>query len=204
MGVCLFPASRTVHLSVSLASFSLLTSRRNGFVTLYDVSRGSDGLLHCNSIPACLPHDGPMFTAYDGHALVALPSDMGLAFLRLCQRGSIRRQDIRVARPDEDQPGSVQEGHVTHQWDEDVQTLEKQVSELHIDFGPAAGRHFTEVNLRGTYEGSSFHPYNNICSHDQCRDICNYSQYSRGHASGRVQRHASSITRRLAGHRGNY
>lgn len=163
-----------MHLLVSLVSFSLLTSRRNGLVTLYDVSRGSDGLLHSNSIPSCLPHDGPMFTAYDGHALVVLPSDMELTYLRLCQRGSIHRQDIRVARSDQDQPRSAQEGHVTHQWDEDVQRLEKQANELHIDFGPAGGRHYTEVNLRGAYEGSSFHPCNDICSHDQRRDICSY------------------------------
>ncbi|KAH0827044.1 hypothetical protein J3R83DRAFT_4727 [Lanmaoa asiatica] len=112
---------RVLTANLSGATFSLLTSRRNGFVTLYDISRGSDGLLHSSSVPSCLPHDGPMFTAYDGHALVTLPSDVQLAFLRLCQHGSIHRQDIRIARPDKDQPGSVQERHVTHQWDEDVQ-----------------------------------------------------------------------------------
>lgn len=99
-----------------------------------------------------------MSTAYDGHALVALPSGMQLAFFRLCQRGSIHRQDIHVAQPDKDQPGSVQEGHVTHQWDEDVQALEKQVNRLRIDFGPAGERHYTEVNLRGAYESLSFRP----------------------------------------------
>ncbi|KAF8557295.1 hypothetical protein OG21DRAFT_1601750 [Imleria badia] len=143
---------RVLTANLNGASFSLLTSRRNSFVTLYDVSRGSDGLLHCHSIPSCLPHNGPMFTAYDGHALIALPSDMEFSFFRLCQRGSIQRQDIRVARPDEDEPGSSQEGHVTHRWDEDVQALEKQVNQLQIDFGPAGEKHYIEVNLRGAYE----------------------------------------------------
>ncbi|KAG8217857.1 hypothetical protein J3R82DRAFT_6023 [Butyriboletus roseoflavus] len=143
---------RVLTANLSGASLSLLTSRRNGFVTLYDVNRGSDDLLHCNSIPSCLPHNGPTFTAYDGHALVASPSDVELTFLRLCQRGSIHRQDIRVTRSDEDHPGSPQEGHVIHQGDEYVQTLEKQADGLQVDFGPAGGRHYTEVNLRGAYE----------------------------------------------------
>ncbi|KAG9318829.1 hypothetical protein JVU11DRAFT_933 [Chiua virens] len=143
---------RVISADVGGTSLSLLTSRRNGFVTLYDVSRDTDGLLHCNSIPSCLPCDGPMFTTYDGHALVPLPSNVGLTFLRLCQRGSIYRQDIRVAGPDEDQPGSIPEDHVTHQWDENVLNLEKQANELRTDFGPAGGRLYTEVNLRGAYE----------------------------------------------------
>lgn len=113
-----------------------------------------------------------MSTPYDGHALVPFPSDVKLTCLRLCQRGSVHRQDIRVAQPDEDQPGSIQEDHVTHQWDADVLTLEKHANELQIDFGAAGGRHFTEVNLRGAYESLSFRPCNRIYSHDQHRDIC--------------------------------
>ena len=145
-----------------------------------------------------------MFAAYDGHALVALPSDVELTFFRLSECGSIERQDIRVARPDEDQLGSVKEGQATHQWDEDVQTLEKQANQLQIDFGPAGGRHYTEVNLRGAYESTSFRPRNNTRSHEQCSDICNCRRCSRGCGSDRVGRHAGSVTRRLAGHRGNY
>ncbi|KAF8447531.1 hypothetical protein L210DRAFT_3472417 [Boletus edulis BED1] len=145
---------RVLTANLSGASLSLLTSQRNGFVTLYDVNRGSDRLLHCNSVPSCLPHNDnvPMFAVYDGHALVALPSDTELSFFRLCQRGSIHRQQIGFARLDEDRLGSVQEGHVTHQWGEDVQALDKEVDQLHTDFGPAGERHYTEVNLRGAYE----------------------------------------------------
>lgn len=154
-------------------------------------------------MPSCLPHNGQVFTAYDGHALVALPSDVELTLFRLSERGSIHRQDIRVAQPDEDQPGSVREGQVTRQWDEDVQTLEEQVSQLQIDFGPAGGRHYTEVNLRGAYESTLFRPHNDIYFHDQCSDICNRRRCSREHGTDRVSRHAGSITRRLAGHRGS-
>lgn len=118
-----------------------------------------------------------MLTAYDGHALVALPSDMESTFFSLCQRGSIHRQDIHVTQPNEDRKGSAQEGRVTHQWDEDVQTLEKRAKQLRIDFGPAGERHYTEVNFRGAYESSSFHPHNNICSHGSCRDVCNCTRY---------------------------
>ena len=152
------------------ASLSLLTSRRNGLVSLYDVSRGTDGLLHCNSNPFCLPQAEPVFMAYNGDALVALPSNERLMFLRLCRRGSIYRQDIGVARSlDEDQPGSLQHNHVTHRWDEDILTLEKCASELQSDFGPAGGRHFSEVNFRGAYESMSYRAQNQICSYNQQR-----------------------------------
>lgn len=135
-----------------------------------------------------------MSTAYDGYALVAFPSDVKLTFLRLCQRGSIHRQDICVAQLDEDQLGSIQEDHVTHQWGEDVLALEEQSNRLQTDFGPAGGRHFIEVNLRGAYESTSFCHYKRICSHHQHRNMCICRRYTGGRGSERVQRHAGSIT----------
>lgn len=118
-----------------------------------------------------------MFTAFDGHALIVPPSHEELTFLRLCRRGSIYRQDVRVTRLDEDGSEAIDEGYPTHQWDEDVQKLAMQADELRTDFGPAGGRQYTEVDLRGAYESSSFRAHNKATSHDEYRNVYNRKRF---------------------------
>ncbi|KIJ16780.1 hypothetical protein PAXINDRAFT_98585 [Paxillus involutus ATCC 200175] len=143
---------RVLTADLSSGSLSLLMSRRNDLVTVYDVNRGTDSLMHCNSTPACFPHDGPTLTSYNGHALVVSPSRTEFMLLRLRQRGSIHRQDIRVVGPDEDELPDIQEDRATHHWNDDVQRLDKLATELRPDFGPVAMRHYTEVDFRGAYQ----------------------------------------------------
>ncbi|KAF9218216.1 hypothetical protein BS17DRAFT_791905, partial [Gyrodon lividus] len=143
---------RVLTANLSNGPLSLLMSRCNDLVTVYDVNRGADGLIHSNSTPACLPRDGPTLASYNGHALIVPPSGSELMILRLRQRGSIHRQDIRVLGPDEDELQDVQEDRATHHWNDDVQRLDRLANELQPDFGPVATRHHTEVDLRGAYQ----------------------------------------------------
>ncbi|KIJ69031.1 hypothetical protein HYDPIDRAFT_184954 [Hydnomerulius pinastri MD-312] len=143
---------RTVTAQLASGPLSLLMSRKNGLVTVYDVNRGTDGLIHCNSTPACLPCDGTTRTSYTGYAAIVLPSGSNFSLLRLGQRGNILRQDIRVFGTGEDQSQDVTEDSTTHGWSNDVLKLEKQANELQPDFGPAGARHYTVVDLRGAYE----------------------------------------------------
>ncbi|KAF9246160.1 hypothetical protein BU15DRAFT_84962 [Melanogaster broomeanus] len=138
--------------SASSGPLSLLMSRRSGLVTVYDVNRGPDNLIHCNSTPTCLPCDGPMLALYNGDALISLPSGSDLSLLRLRQRGSIHRQDFRIVGPDEDELQDVQEDRASQQWNDDVQQLDRVANELQPDVGPAGMRHFTEVDLGGAYD----------------------------------------------------
>ncbi|KAH7889406.1 hypothetical protein F5I97DRAFT_1801300 [Phlebopus sp. FC_14] len=131
---------------------SLLMSRRNGFVTVYDVSRAMDGLVHCNSTPACLVQDDPIQKSYTGHAVVALPCGSELSLLRLGQRGNIYRQDIRARMSDGEDTQSRETDYPTHVWSSDVQELDRQAGAVQCDYGPVGAKHYTEVNLRSAYE----------------------------------------------------
>ncbi|KAI6045703.1 hypothetical protein EDC04DRAFT_2558982 [Pisolithus marmoratus] len=142
---------KTLTIQLGFGPLVLLTSRKNGLVTVYDVSRGTDNLVHSNSPPSCLPWDKPLYTAYTGYTAVASPCMSKMSFLRLTHQGSIYQQDIHIATGDEI-PTFTEGNRVVREWDADVDKLDQQARDLHPDAGPVGGRHFTEVNFRGIYE----------------------------------------------------
>ena len=131
---------------------SLLTSRKNGLVTVYDVNRGTDNLVHCNSPPICLPWDKPMFTKCTGHAVVASPCGSAMSLLRLTAQGSIHRQDIRVFTGLQAKSQPASEDALAYEWDANVQNLDEKAKDLSPLFGLGLGRYFTELDLRAPYE----------------------------------------------------
>ncbi|KAL4077135.1 hypothetical protein V8B97DRAFT_1939889 [Scleroderma yunnanense] len=131
---------------------SLLTSRKNGLVTVYDVGRSMHNLVHCNSTPVCLPWDKPMFTKYTGLAVVPLACGSGMSLLRLTEQGGIHRQDIGVTTSSETEDQPTGKDDPAYEWNADVQELDRKAKNLSPYFGPVAGRHFTEVDLRAAYE----------------------------------------------------
>lgn len=134
----------------SLGPLTLLTSRRNGLVTVYDVNRGKDDLLHCNAPPSALPWKKPIFSTYTGQAVVVLPCGSELSFFRLTQQGSIFRQDFRITATKAEV--LLDEERLTHEWNEDVRELDQRAKDLRPDFGPVAGKQFIQVDLRAAYE----------------------------------------------------
>lgn len=142
---------KTLTVQLGFGPLVLLTSRKNGLVTVYDVSRGTDNLVHCNSPPTCLPWDKPLYMAHTGHTAVATPCMSKMSFLRLTHQGSIYQQDIHITTGNQTQ--AFKEGNrVVREWDADVEKLDRQSRDLRPDPGPVGGRHFTEVNFRGVYE----------------------------------------------------
>ncbi|KAI6028664.1 hypothetical protein F5J12DRAFT_903607 [Pisolithus orientalis] len=142
---------KTLTVQLGFGPLVLLTSRKNGLVTVYDVSRGTDNLVHCNSPPTCLSWDRPLYTAHTGHTAVATPCMSKMSFLRLTHQGSIYQQDIHITTGNQTQ--AFKEGNrVVREWDADVEKLDRQSRDLRPDPGPVGGRHFTEVNFRGVYE----------------------------------------------------
>jgi len=79
-----------------------------------------------------------------------------MSLLRLTHQGSIHRQDIRVVTSKEVETQPAREDALTYEWDADVQNLDEKAKDLPPLFGPAAGRHLTEVDLRAAYE-SEYH-----------------------------------------------
>ncbi|KAI6118836.1 hypothetical protein EV401DRAFT_1862589 [Pisolithus croceorrhizus] len=142
---------KTLTVQLGFGPLVLLTSRKNGLVTVYDVSRGTDGLVHCNSPPSCLPWNKPLNALYAGCTAVASPCMSKMSFLALTHQGGIYQQDIQIITGDE-MPAFIEGNRVVRVWDADVDKLDKQASDLHPDVGPVGGRHFTEVNFRGVYD----------------------------------------------------
>lgn len=142
---------KTLTVQLGFGPLVLLTSRKNGLVTVYDVSRGTDNLVHCNSPPSCLPRDKPLNMVYAGCTAVPSPCMSEMSFLGLTHQGSIYQQDIQIITGDE-MPAFTEGNRVVREWDADVDKLDKQASNLHPDAGPVGGRHFTEVNFRGVYD----------------------------------------------------
>ncbi|KAI6005689.1 hypothetical protein EDD15DRAFT_2213172 [Pisolithus albus] len=133
---------KTLTVELGFGPLVLLTSRKNGLVTVYDVSRGTDNLVHCNSPPSCLPWNKPLNMVYAGCTAVASPCMSKMSFLELTHQGSIYQTDLQIITGDE--MSAFTEGIVLFE--------NKRASDLRPDAGPVGGRHFTEVNFRGVYD----------------------------------------------------
>jgi hypothetical protein len=143
---------------VGTAPSTLLTSCRNALVTVYDVSRSDDHLIHVNNPPYPLPSVLGCNEMHAGHVLVrhpSYPNNTQVGLFRLCERGSIHHVTLR--NPVEDEDISATTDHCkNYEWSEDVEELQRQSVRLRPYVGPSGARYFTEVNLRAVYESCEF------------------------------------------------
>lgn len=130
---------------------TFLTSRKTGLVSVYDVSRGEDDLVHMNAPSYCLPpitlHGGLPVAGWNlfKHPLMD-PSHLDV--LHLSSRGDLNRQHVRFCLDGEaGQYGSdVSQGFI---WSDDVKELARanlavtgsnrlcERESLTVDLGPA-------------------------------------------------------------------
>ncbi|KAG0699656.1 hypothetical protein DFH29DRAFT_983430 [Suillus ampliporus] len=140
---------RAVQLDSGPLTF--LSSLKNELVTIYDVSRGDDNLIHCHSVPTSLPQDGDIGAPDSESTFVVRPDMSTFSLLRLSGQGSLHCQDFTVCRNDVDilRRQTVGTGH---EWSADVQKLAQRAKELQPLYGPLSARHFSELNLRTAYQ----------------------------------------------------
>jgi hypothetical protein len=136
----------------TLASLTVLTSRRNGLVTVYDVSRGDGGPVQSRSLPYALPliAEGPN----RGHLLFRHPQDTNdstVALYTMDARGSIHGMELGLSEGEE---GTLPPSRYDFEWMEDVQLLEEESIRMKIDYGPMAARAEDLVNFEPAYRGS--------------------------------------------------
>ncbi|KAG2157238.1 hypothetical protein DEU56DRAFT_845237 [Suillus clintonianus] len=130
---------------------TFLSSLKNGLVTIYDVSRGNDNLIHSHSVPTFLPHDGDMGAPDSESAFFVQPDRSTLLLLRLSGQGSFHCQDFAVCHNGIDILPRQTSG-TSHDWSADVQKLAQRAKELQPQYGPLSARHFSEFNLRTAYQ----------------------------------------------------
>lgn len=140
---------RAVQLDSGTLTF--LSSFKNGLITIYDVSRGDDNLIHCHSVPTSLPHDGDMSAPELESTFFVQPDKSTFSLLRLSGQGSLQCQDFAICRNGMDNL-SRQSSHTSHEWCADVQKLAQRAKELKPHYGPLSARHFSEFNLRAVYQ----------------------------------------------------
>ncbi|KAI0647297.1 hypothetical protein C8Q79DRAFT_958760 [Trametes meyenii] len=138
---------------------TLLTSRRNSLVTVYDVSRGIDNLVHLNGSPYSLPSvlcpDGP----HCGYAFFQQPTIAGskqLSIFQLSERGSLSLLNLQKTSDDIVTESSGRVPRRT-EWPTDVATLGGEVEAAPPNLGPLATRSHNVVTLDSAYKRLFMH-----------------------------------------------
>ncbi|RDB20957.1 hypothetical protein Hypma_011691 [Hypsizygus marmoreus] len=125
---------------------TMVTSRRNGMVTVYDVSRPDGDLIHLNTPPYCLLPEKGVSAPHLGQTFVGHPLDTDLKvynLIRLSERGSLSHVDLRSS---DSSPGSTFETL----WTTEVKQLEKSL--LPTSPIPFENQDFTETDLIDAYD----------------------------------------------------
>lgn len=141
----------SIHLPSIVGPLTFLSSLKNGLITIYDVSRGNDNLIHCHSVPTSLPHDGDMGASESESSFFVQPDRSTLSLLRLSGQNSLHCQDFAVYHNGMDVLPRQTSG-TSHEWSADVQKLAQRAKELQPQYGPLSARHFSELNLRTAYQ----------------------------------------------------
>ncbi|CAL1705209.1 unnamed protein product [Somion occarium] len=144
------------HLQVDSMLFddrplTFLNSRRNGLVTVYDVSRGDESLAHLFVPPYTLPSLQVPGSTRPGHAFFRHPEDTkdNVCFIQLSDRGSVHRMDFQYSSTASGSPIMCDGGSV--KWSEDVYELEKDLENRHAEPGPMGERRYEETDLTDAY-----------------------------------------------------
>lgn len=148
---------------------TLLSSARNGFVTVYDVSEGEDGFTHLMAPPYALPNIPVVGDRRIGETVFRHPNDIDTTsaiLLQMSDRGSIHRLDLDLSLGSTEFRSSGR----THDWSLEVLELEKTMETAVADVGILSDRAYTEVDLEPVYRSKLAHvcPSRSLTS---CRDI---------------------------------
>ena len=137
-----------------LAPLTLLTSRRNGLVTMYDVSASHNGLLHVNAAPYCLP-SGPCRNI---EQILLRRSKDSVSLLRMFERGDIHSMDVNfTAEGDGNLPSGSQ--HLAVVWSKGIREMHSRGAELRPEVGPRGATDVHQVDFGPAYERMLHHPF---------------------------------------------
>ncbi|KAH9901571.1 hypothetical protein C8Q73DRAFT_678269 [Cubamyces lactineus] len=134
---------------------TFLTSRRNSLVTVYDVSRGNDNLVHLHDAPYPLPPVLRPDGAHLGHTFFQQPTALGSKFLsvfQLSERGSVSLLNFQAAPGDSVAQESLSQGGSRAEWPPEVKKLGDDADAARPDLGHLAGRAHLVVDLQPAYE----------------------------------------------------
>lgn len=138
--------------------YTILMSRRDGLITVYDVSRGRDGTVHIHNIPYSLPKTHIPEHRTRGEIIFRHPADkdsVAAIILRLTHRGALHRMDVELVE-DDALNDLTPIAPVGPGWAPEVQELSK-LGTTRVDPGPLGGRKHDLFDLDKAYEGQALH-----------------------------------------------
>ncbi|KAH0583776.1 hypothetical protein H2248_009379 [Termitomyces sp. 'cryptogamus'] len=141
--------------SPSLSSVTLITSRSNSMVTLYDVSRTEGQPIHINAPSYCFFSSDDASVSYTGSTLFRHPlheNTDAFSLIQLTERGSLYKVDLSVSEDGADTFGVS--------WNADVKEFERKP--LHVFEPPYAEQAFVETDMSTAYDHI-------FCLHEQER-----------------------------------
>ncbi|KAI0362386.1 hypothetical protein OH77DRAFT_1441905 [Trametes cingulata] len=140
------------HVMIS-SPLTFLASRRNSLVTVYDVSRGNDNLVHLCDTPRALSPavhpDGPHL----GYAFFQQPTLSGskqLSIFQLSERGSLSLLNLQRLPKDVVQETPTQARRRVD-WPADVRKLGEEAESARPDLGPLSAKAHSVVDLQPAY-----------------------------------------------------
>lgn len=152
--------SLTLLLSVTL---TLLTSQKNGLITVYDVGRGSDALLHSYTTPYALTAPLGSAATHNGCHYVSLTegtaSGVDLHMFQLSSRGGLHQLDCTLAPPQEDTASEPADYSLDVQWSSEVKRLNRVADRMRPEDGPLGRRNGLDVDFSELYQSTYIEPY---------------------------------------------
>jgi len=154
LGLCSYPVRWLTLCCIFVHKYlvapqTFLTSRKNGLVTIYDVSRSDDGLIHSNVPAYSIPPVSSYYTPNTGHLLFRHTSNQSktaTTMYQLSERGSIHCLDL-----DFPPIGQLRRERECCEWSEDVQSLE-ETANVSSDMGLMASQVASKVDLHLAYQ----------------------------------------------------
>lgn len=136
---------------------TFLTTKRNNLVSIYDASKGGDGLFHVQSSPrgGFFPSE---FLPCLGETIISSPFEQdltNLVHLRLSEQGGIVAQHINSA-------GTSEEFELRTGFSDEMKELERREVQLKADMGPLGLREYAEVNMAPAYNSMLLRLMNQI------------------------------------------
>ncbi|KAF8965245.1 hypothetical protein BDZ97DRAFT_1659285 [Flammula alnicola] len=122
---------------------TVLTSRNNSVITVYDVSRSVDDVIQLNTSPYFLSSEFSMYQTHIGQQIAA--HDHCLGFVRLAETGEVSYSEVL---PSESQCKMDYTVDMT----KDMQNLAATTGKLQADIGPMGRQEFSQVDLQQAYD----------------------------------------------------
>ena len=133
-----------LHINIwKTLAFTLLKSRNNGLVTVYDVSRSQSNLVFVNAAPYALSNGTGLYGKYDGHGILGHNHRSGL--VRLSERGGLIYNALAFNSSEEYTP--------VVEWTTALQELKTTTATFCSDAGPLDFQDRPHVDLGPVYYG---------------------------------------------------